>query len=122
MSKILVVEDDENISKAIKVRLEANGFEVLVAVDAILGMEGMVKKKPDMVLLDISMPGGNGLALAERCKNVLENPPPFIVITASNLPGLREKAMALGAVGFFEKPFDVDTLVPVIRDAIRNRG
>jgi two-component system response regulator AdeR len=119
MDRILIVEDDEHIAMAMKVRLEANDFEVLTAIDAIVGLDKAVKLKPDLVLLDISMPGGNGLKLAERMKAVVENPPPFIVITASNLPDLREKATALGASGFYEKPFNVDDVVPVIRDAIR---
>ena len=118
MSKVLVVEDDENICRAIKIRLEANGFEVLTSEDAILGMDSIVKKKPDVVLVDISIPGGNGLALAERFQKVLDSPPPFIVITASSLPGLRAKAAGLGAAGYFEKPFDVDDLIPAIRNLI----
>ena len=119
MDKILIVEDDEHISMAIKVRLEANDFEVITAVDAIVGLDKAVKQRPDLILLDISMPGGNGLKVAERIRNIVENPPPFIIITASNLPNLREDAAALGAAGFFEKPFNVDSVIPVIRDAIR---
>ena len=102
-----------------KVRLEANDFEVITAVDAIVGLDKAVKQQPDLILLDISMPGGNGLKVAERLKNIVEDPPPFIIITASNLPNLREDAAALGAAGFFEKPFNVDSVIPVMRDAIR---
>lgn len=119
MDKILIIEDDENIGKAMKVRLEANDFEVITAVDAIVGLDKAVKQQPDLILLDISMPGGNGLKVAERLKNIVEDPPPFIIITASNLPNLREDAAALGAAGFFEKPFNVDSVIPVMRDAIR---
>lgn len=119
MDKILIIEDDENIGKAMKVRLEANDFEVITAIDAIVGLDKAVKQQPDLILLDISMPGGNGLKVAERLKNIVEDPPPFIIITASNLPNLREDAAALGAAGFYEKPFNVDSVIPVMRDAIR---
>lgn len=116
---ILIVEDDELISMAIKVRLEANEFKVITAVDAIVGHELAVKQKPDLIILDISMPGGNGFSIAERLNAHMDSPPPIVFITASNLPDLRDRAMNLGAVAFFEKPFDVDDLVPIVRDNIR---
>lgn len=118
--RVLIVEDDEHISMAIKVRLEANGFEVVTAIDAIVGLDMAVKKQPDLVILDISMPGGNGFRVAERLMTVADNPPPIIFITASTLPELRERANRLKALAFFEKPFDVDDLIPIVRDGIRN--
>lgn len=116
---VLVVEDDESISMAIQVRLEASGFEVLTAVDVILGTELAMKRRPDFLVLDISMPGGNGFSIAERIRNFLDDPPPIAFITASALPEIRDRAIGMNAE-FFEKPFDVDLLVATIRDGIRN--
>ena len=61
MTKILVVEDDEKISKALNIRLSFDGYEVSRAFDAIAALNMLKEDQPDLVLLDISIPGGNGL-------------------------------------------------------------
>ena len=63
--KILIVVDDKKISTALAVRLRATGYEVAMAYDAVLAFSTAVKHQPDLVVLDISMPGGDGFAVAE---------------------------------------------------------
>jgi CheY-like chemotaxis protein len=119
MKKILIVEDDKRIVMALKVRLQAQGYNVVAAYDAALAMDVAVKHQPDLVLLDISMPGGNGFMVAER----LQNSPvtmgvPIIFLTASKQAGLRDKAKELGAAGFFEKPYEAEELLDAIAKAL----
>ena len=112
MKKILIVEDDQKIALALQVRLKANRYAVSVASDAIVGASLGRTVKPDLILLDISMPGGNGFQLAETFHNMLETKgTPIIFITASKSPELLQKVMDLGAVGLFEKPFDTEKLL-----------
>jgi DNA-binding response OmpR family regulator len=112
MKRILIVEDDQKIALALQVRLKANRYAVSVASDAIQGANLGRTVKPDLILLDISMPGGDGFQLAETFHNMLETSgTPIIFITASKNPELLEKVMSLGAVGLFEKPFDTEKLL-----------
>ena len=105
MKKIPIVEDDKNIVMALIVRLRAAGYAVIVAFDAVMALGMALKQRPHLVLLDISMPGGNGFMVAERLQNSsLTAGVPMMFLTASKQPGFRERAQALGAAGFFEKP------------------
>jgi len=115
MKKILIVEDDQKIAMALSIRLKASGYNPSVASDALAGASLARTIKPDLILLDISMPGGNGFQLAETLHRIPEtNGTPVIFMTASKNPELLQKVMALGAIGLFEKPFDTDKLLSCI--------
>lgn len=120
MKKILVVEDDKNVSKALGIRLAGAGYSVYTAVDGLSGLREAVQNRPDLILLDISMPAGDGFSVAKAVQRLnITGGTPIIFITASRKPGLRDKAMALDSVvGFFEKPYDPEELLGKIRDAI----
>ena len=121
MKKILIVEDDQNIAKALAIRLKSAGYEVTVAADAMTAVAAAVKIQPDLALLDISVPAGNGFTVAEKIQELIASATPIIFLTASKQPGLRQKAQNLGAVGFFEKPFDAGELLAAIRRAFGER-
>ncbi len=119
MKKILMVEDDKRIIAALNVRLRARGYDVCAAYDATLAMTQAIANQPDLALLDISMPGGDGFVVAERLRGTVATANiPIIFITALKQPGLKEKAKALGAIAFFEKPFESDDLLAVIDAAL----
>ncbi len=114
MSTILVVEDDKNISKALQIRLGSCGYDVIVAHDAPTAGIAARKGKPDMAILDVSLPGGDGFLVAQRLDGVLGQSIPKIIITASKKPELRDKATACGAIAFFEKPYHGDELLAAV--------
>ena len=117
MKKILVVEDDQKIAMALVIRLKGNGYNASIAPDAITGASQARAIKPDLILLDISLPGGDGFQLAETFLRMPEtNGTPVIFITASKNPELMQKVMQLGAIGLFEKPFDTERLISSIDD------
>lgn len=118
---ILIVEDDERIAKALAVRLTAAGYETSMAHDGLAGFRAAVVEKPDLVLLDISLAAGDGFTVAERIQNNIPTPIPMIFLTASKRPEFRRKAQGLGAVGFFEKPFEANALLTAISKAIKTR-
>jgi len=120
-NKVLIIEDDENISKALEVRLNARGYQISTAFDAVMGIQKALNTPPDAILLDITMPGGNGLTLAERLKaSTKTQDVPIIFLTASKQPELRQKAMALGGTAFFEKPYDFNYLLAALRASIEH--
>lgn len=119
MKTVLLVEDDRNIALAFGVRLKSMGYLVHTASDAANAVSQVRKTNPDVVLLDISLPGGDGFTVAERIRSLSGSAAtPIVFITASRKPGLRERALQLGAVGFLNKPFDATQLADAIEMAL----
>jgi CheY-like chemotaxis protein len=116
---ILVVEAEPRIVEVLPVRLKAAGSRVLAAAAAVLAGMRALTHRPALALLDIPLPGGTGLLVAERRQHGGTTAGiPVIVLTASRQPGLRANAMALGAVAFFEKPYDAHQLLAAIARAL----
>jgi DNA-binding response OmpR family regulator len=115
---ILIVEDDRAIAMALTTRLQFAGHEVIQAFDAISGVEAAIKRQPGLILMDITLPGGSGLIAAQRIQSMVPKPMPIIFLTASQQPGLRQKALALGAAGFLQKPYDPQELLSTIQKAL----
>lgn len=119
MKQVLVVEDDRKIAKSLEIRIRSIGHKPVLAFDAIMGIQSAVKHNPDLVIMDISMPGGTGLSVAETMQELSATQnTPIIFITASKKLSHREKALELGAVGFFEKPYDTDKLLDKVSQVI----
>lgn len=117
MKKILVVEDDKDITRAMAIRLRSAGYEVAVAQDAVLAATVASKARPDLAILDISLPGGDGFKVAERLHDILGGIP-TIFVTASKRPDLPARARAMGALGFLEKPYDASMLLALVNGAL----
>lgn len=116
-TRILVVEDDSAVAKALRARLMHEGYEVFVAQDAISALSVARESKPEVALLDINMPGGNGFDVARRLDNSVAGVAK-IFITASKEPGLRQQALDVGASAFVEKPFTAADLKEAIDNAL----
>ena len=116
--RLLIVEDDDKVAMALAVRMRAAGFETTVANDGIAGVRSAVTTQPDAVVLDISLPAGDGFLVAERIQANVPIRLPIFFLTASRCPGFRERAHQLGAAGFFEKPYDADALVKALNQAL----
>lgn len=119
MKRVLIVEDDADINKALTIRLQAAGYEVHSAADAYVGLSLAVQVEPDVMLLDISMPAGDGFSIVERMRENTSLPDiPFIMLTASKRPEFRRTARELGAVAYFEKPYEAGDLLEAVEDAM----
>ena len=118
-AKILIVDDDQDIRRLVAHRLKAEGFEAVFAGDAIAAVNAARKEEPDLILLDLGLPAGDGRVVMERMKAMpaLEGIP-VIIITARDLSLEKESLDQTGAVAFFQKPFDHDELVAAIRSAL----
>src|SRR6266446_1012976 len=123
MKKILIIEDDPNSALALVIRLKAHGFATAVASDAINGLSMAIRQHPDLVLLDVAIPGGDGFALAEKLRTAPETKDlPVIFLTGSKDLELRQKVMDLGAAGLLEKPYQTEDLLLMINYAFERPG
>jgi DNA-binding response OmpR family regulator len=119
--KILLAEDDRKIAIALTIRLQDAGYQVITVHDGLRGFSWSLAEKPDLILMDIMMPWASGLDVAAELRRagVGAGAVPIIFITASLRPELRAAAGELGAVGFFEKPFDMAKLLQTISMSLR---
>jgi DNA-binding response OmpR family regulator len=116
--QVLIIEDDEKIAMALALRLKDAGYGTTTAYDAMTGLKAAINNPPALVLLDISMPAGDGFSVAERIQSLIPTPTPIIFLTASKKADFREKAKKLGAAGYFEKPYEAEELFGAIREAL----
>ncbi len=119
MKTILLVEDDKKIALAMATRLKSSGFSVVVAHDVPTGLMLARKHDPDVALLDIGLPGGDGFRIAECLRDqICTRRVPVVFVTASKKDGLRERAVKAGASAFLEKPFKASALLAAIDSAL----
>jgi two-component system OmpR family response regulator len=118
MKTVLLVDDDPTVVLSTGIRLKGMGYTVLTATDAVSAVSSVRKHNPDVVVLDISLPAGDGFTVAGRLQNLSGSAAtPIIFITASEDPMLRQRAMKLGAVAFLKKPFDATQLADAIESS-----
>jgi CheY-like chemotaxis protein len=119
MKSVLLVDDDNTILLSIGVRLKRMGYTVYTAKDAVSAVSAVVKNGPDVVVLDVSLPAGDGFLVAGRLQKLVScGATPIIFITSSENPVLRERAMLMGAAAFFTKPFDATALADAVESAL----
>ena len=117
--KILIVDDERDIVKALMIRLQRAGYEVVTAFDGAQGVFMAHKEKPDLIILDIRMPAGNGFSVAQRLKRSIHTfTIPVIFLTGSPEKNAEEKAMAVGARFYIKKPYDPEELLDAIKRAL----
>ena len=118
-AKILIVEDDADIRQLINLRLRARNYETAFAGDAITAMTVARKENPDLVILDLGLPGGDGFVIMERMKAIASlSATPVIVITARDPVSSRDRALAAGAHAFLSKPIDMAELTSAVASAL----
>jgi two-component system alkaline phosphatase synthesis response regulator PhoP len=119
MPKILLVDDEPDLVELLKSRLETNNYEVTIACDGQTCLEKAKTEAPDVILLDLVMPGIDGYEAGRRLKEMPETKDiPIILFTASYARSIEEKAKALGAFDCIVKPFDPELLLQKIARAL----
>jgi DNA-binding response OmpR family regulator len=114
-SKILIVDDDPNLRRALKIRLRANQYETLQASDAFSAIAVARREQPDLIILDLGLPAGDGFTVLKALRDVetLTNVP-VIVLSGRHPHANEEKAVQQGAVAYFQKPADDSEMLRVI--------
>jgi DNA-binding response OmpR family regulator len=116
---ILVVDDDADIRELIKHRLELSGYKVAFAADAGTALTLARTAQPDLILLDLTLPGGDGFMILERMQHLATLAHvPVIAVSAREPEPNESRARELGAVGYIHKPFETDELLGAIESAL----
>jgi two-component system, cell cycle response regulator DivK len=116
MAKILLVEDDEMNRDMLSRRLERRGYEVVIAVDGGQGLRLAQSEAPDLILMDMSLPGLDGWQAARQIKAVPATQAiPILALTAHAMAGDREKALEAGCDDYDTKPIEFARLLGKIQ-------
>jgi two-component system, cell cycle response regulator DivK len=119
MTRILCVEDNADNLFMLQRRLTRSGFEVTIAMDGAQTVEEVKTLLPDLIVMDLNLPGLDGCEATRRLKNLPETKHiPIIVLTADTTQKSREKALAAGCDEFALKPIDFEGLVGKIRSLL----
>ena len=115
-SKILIVDDDPDLRRALKIRLRANHYDTVQASDGYSAISVAQKEQPNLIILDLGLPAGDGYVVLERLQNsdTLSNIP-VIVLTARDPHSDEQRTLQAGATAFLQKPADNNELLNVIR-------
>lgn len=117
--KILLIDDDKDVVGALFVRLKSRGYQVAVAGDAIAAISAARKEKPDLIVLDIGLPGGDGFLVMKRLKALYDFAlTPIIVVSARDAAATRDQALQAGAAAYFQKPVKTVEFLDTIRRAL----
>ncbi|MGB9074981.1 MAG: response regulator [Terriglobales bacterium] len=114
--KILIVDDDPDLRQALKLRLRANHYDTVHAVDGYSAIALAYKEHPNLIILDIGLPAGNGFVVLDRLQaDDKLSTIPVIVLTARDPQSSEQRVLEAGAAAFFQKPADNTELLSVIR-------
>jgi DNA-binding response OmpR family regulator len=120
MKKVLVVDDEEYLVELLSVNLEVAGFNVVKAYDGEQGLKQTEAERPDIIILDIRMPGVDGF---EVCRRLKADPTtkniPIIMLSAYVQQADINKGLSLGAETYIKKPFDVQNLIDTVNQILK---
>ena len=122
-SKIMIVDDDPDLRQALRLRLRANKYETVNAVDGYSAIAMAYKERPDLIILDLGLPAGDGFVVLDRLqKDDKLSAIPVIVLTARDPQANERRVLRAGAAAFFQKPADNAELLDVIRASLSQAG
>ena len=117
--KILIVDDDADIRLGLNARLRANGYDTVFAEDGMGAILTARRERPDLILLDIGLPAGDGYVVLERLRaNTQLSCTPVIVLSARDAEENEKRVLAAGAAAFFQKPAESTELLDAIAGAM----
>ena len=112
--KVLIVDDDKDFVHITSVYLKAYGYDVVAATDAVEAVTFAQTTHPDIIILDIGLPMGDGLTVLNRLASSARTTLIPVIIVTGKDPSLKKSCLAAGAVEFFVKPFNPDVLMAYI--------
>lgn len=119
MAKILIIEDDAVVTTALSKILESNGYQVVIAQDGLQGTTMSHSEKPDLIILDLILPVGDGLTTLRNLKRSVNTKAiPIIVMSATDDDHLKEEVKAVGVEEYIEKPYNPDKLIARIKEIL----
>lgn len=122
MTRVLVVDDEPNILLSLEFLMQQAGFDVDTAEDGERALASVAEKTPEVILLDISLPGISGFDVLERLRaDPAHATTPIVMLTAHGREVEREKGLALGADDYITKPFSTRDLVEKVQALLASR-
>ncbi len=122
-AKVLVVDDDRTLQTLLRLELTGEGFEVITASDGPEALQLAIEAAPDVVVLDVVMPGLTGMEVLERLRATSQTATtPVILLTGRPLEATERLALQRGADHYMTKPFEIETLVARIHAAVSRTG
>ncbi len=118
--KVLIVEDDRNIADLLRLYLEKEGYEVSIAYDGLKGLEKFNEVKPDLVLLDVMLPGMDGWGVCRTIRQ--DSKTPIIMLTAKSETEDKVSGLKQGADDYITKPFEMREVLARIEAVLRRSG
>jgi DNA-binding response OmpR family regulator len=119
---ILIVEDDADVRLGYQVLLKANHYETHFAADSMTAVSEARKHQPDLIILDLGLPGGDGFVVLDRFRGIPNLAVvPVIVVSARDLRGNKDRALKAGARAFVQKPWNDDELLAIIGQLLGQR-
>ncbi len=123
MVKVLLIEDNEMNRDMLSRRLTKRGYEVVMAIDGQQGIDMSVSEKPDLILLDMSLPVVDGWEAAQQIKaNEISKPVPLIALTAHAMAADKERALSAGCDDFDTKPVELPRLLGKMETLLKAKG
>ena len=117
--KVLIVDDDADIRLGLNARLKASGLTTCFAEDGVSALTVARREKPDLIILDLGLPGGDGFVVLQRLKSNTElSLVPVIILSARDPQENEQRAIEAGAFAFFQKPAENDELLGAILRAL----
>lgn len=121
MPKVLIVEDEVDIAKLLTMRFRAAGFDVRHATDAIIGMKEVRTAPPDILVLDLMLPGGGGLAVLRQVRRLIQSSHiPVIVYTGMEDESHKCQVEGLDVQAYFQKPIEPQHIVQKAVELLAN--
>ncbi len=117
MNRILVVDDERQITRMLRAALQSSGYEVFVASNGVEALERFRADRPDLIITDLAMPEMNGLALTQAIRS--EALTPIIVLSVRDADAMKVKALDEGADDYLTKPFSMPELLARVRAQLR---
>jgi two-component system alkaline phosphatase synthesis response regulator PhoP len=118
---ILVIDDEPSIGRVVQFKLQQEGFKVRVATDGLEGLAYMKEEKPDLILLDLMMPGMDGFEVCRRLRAAPETvATPVIILSARGQEMDRLRGAELGVLDFFTKPFSPQKLLERVKEVFKS--
>lgn len=117
--KVLIIEDENVQLTLLAKRLKSAGFEVVAARDGMSAIGTARKEQPDIILLDLGLPAGDGFVVLQRLQLIIQTATIPVIILSSRTPvGNKEAALRAGAVAYMQKPVEPEVLVKAIRETL----
>ena len=118
-NRVLYIEDNLQNRRLVRKLLRLNGYEMLEAEDGLQGIAMVASERPDLILMDINLPGIDGMEATARLKSSPElRHIPIVAVTAAAMRGDRERIMASGCDAYMQKPIDNQQLMDIVRSYI----